>query len=301
MRTKLLGLLATIAVSSLCFASCGGGAGQTGGKSTTGPDSTNTPGCYLPSDSVGNVGCGVLSSFGDPTADATFGMEVNVQTQFWQGIPATVQVLDDCNGANAFSLPNGNIVYGIRLFQQLVVSYGGDAAPISGVLAHEWGHQVQFDNGWFVSTEPTSRPIELEADAFSGYYMALGETYTWQSISNYLQAVANTGDFNFTDPGHHGTPQERLAAAQLGFQTAEQAAATQTQLAYSDLHQIFSSSISSFSARQSATPEVPSASAKTVLSRLDLQEVYNILDGSTRGRDRVIRRTPELKNLYPTL
>jgi hypothetical protein len=44
-----------------------------------------------------------------------------------------------------------------------------------------------------MSSEPTSRPIELEADAFSGFYMALGESYSWTSIDNYFSAVASEG------------------------------------------------------------------------------------------------------------
>jgi hypothetical protein len=36
-------------------------------------------------------------------------------------------------------------------------------------------HALVDVTAWFTSNEPTARPIELEADAFSGYYMALGE------------------------------------------------------------------------------------------------------------------------------
>lgn len=279
---------------------CGtNGSGSTNSGGNGSPGALSTFGCYAPSETTGNAGCGLLNSFGDPNSDATFSTEVGIQGQFWQGIPATVHVLNDCNGPNAFSLPTGDILYGITLFQQLVSSYGGDAAPISGVLAHEWGHQIQFDNGWFTSSEPTSRPIELEADAFSGYYMALGENYSWQSIAAYLDAVASKGDYNFTDPSHHGTPQERLAAAQLGFQTAVQSTQTGTALSYADLHQVFSTSISSFASKQLVIPETASSLAAIVLSRLNAQVVYGILDGTTRGSDAVIPRSPDLKRLYP--
>lgn len=47
--------------------------------------------------------------------------------------------------------------------------------------------------------------------------MALGESYAWGSIDDYFSAVASFEDYNFNDPSHHGTPEERLTAAQLGF------------------------------------------------------------------------------------
>jgi hypothetical protein len=285
-----------------------GGCGSMGGNGGNGTGGGGTSSsalfeCYTPGDASnggGAIGCGVLNSFGDMTADSFFYNEVQNQTAFWNGIPATPLILNDCNGPNAFSLPDGHILYGINLFQLLATAYGEDPAPLSGVLAHEWGHQVQFAGDWMTSNEPTAEPIELEADAFSGYYMALGpDNYPWTSISNYFSAVSSEGDYDFNNPSHHGTPAQRLAAAQLGFQTAVQAAQTNTQFSYSDLHQIFSSQIATFESVSSSVPQVASEKAKIVLSRLDTRIIHGILDGTTRGPDLVIPFTPQLKNLYP--
>jgi hypothetical protein len=257
------------------------------------------PGCYAPSATTSNADCGLANSLGDANADTVFQTEIATQRQFWQGTPANVHPWNDCSGPNAVSLPSGDILYGVNLFQQLVTAYGGDAAPISGVLAHEWGHQIQFDNGWFTSSEPTSRPIELEADAFSGYYMALAESYSWTSIDNYLSAVASKGDYNYTEPTHHGTPQERLAAAQLGFQTALQATQTQTQLTYSDLHQIFSTTIAGFSERQAPAPQSDGSVVSDFLASLDNSQILEILNGISHGKDMSVPHIENREQLYP--
>ena len=284
-----LTLAGTIACSSL-----GGGS-----TSTTSNGDLVFAGCYAPNATTGNVDCGLASTFGDPNSDAAVQAEAANQYQFWTGIPANVHPWNDCSGPNAVSLPSGDILYGVNLFQQLVATYGGDGAPISGVLAHEWGHQVQFDNGWSASSEPTSRPIELEADAFSGFYMALGESYSWTSIDDYFSAIASEGDYNFTDPSHHGTPQERLAAAQLGFETAIESIQTQTPLTYPDLHQIFSTAISGFDEKRVLHTNNQNPIANDVLVHLDSAQILDILNGVSHGKEATVPSFGNRQHLYP--
>jgi hypothetical protein len=289
---------ATITLCAIAFAiGCNGIGGQSTNTNANG--NLVFAGCYTPNANTGNVDCGLASSLGDPNSDTTFQAEVSFQGKFWNGIPANVHPWNDCNGANALSLPSGDILYGVNLFQQLVTAYGGDAAPISGVLAHEWGHQIQFDNGWSASDEPTSRPVELEADAFSGFYMALGESYSWSSIDNYFSAVTSFGDYNFNSPAHHGTPQERLAAAQLGFQTAIQAIQTGTQLTYADLHQIFSTAIVGFSERRIPAAHTQSQVVSQFLAHLDNSEILDILNSVSHGKDVSVPGVENRNRLYP--
>jgi len=276
---------------------CNGVGGQS--TKTTASGDLVFAGCYAPSATSGNVDCGLASTFGDPNSDAAVQAEAANQSYFWSGIPATVYPWNDCSGPNAVSLPTGDILYGVSLFQQLVAAYGGDAAPISGVLAHEWGHQVQFNNGWFMSSEPTSRPIELEADAFSGFYMALGESYSWTSIDNYFSAIASEGDYNFNDPGHHGTPQERLTAAQLGFQTAIQSIQTQTPLTYAELHQIFSTAIQGFAKKRVPDADTRNPIANEFLSQLDTAQLLDILNGVNHGKEAFVPETGNRQHLFP--
>jgi len=100
----------------------------------------------------------------------------------------------------------------------------------SSILAHEWGHQMQFLNfgTWqyplpaFSNTPESTRMTELEADFITGYYLThkRGATYNWKRVEDFLTAFFNIGDCGFESPGHHGTPLERLAAARAGYDLA---------------------------------------------------------------------------------
>ena len=129
--------------------------------------------------------------------------------------------------------------------------------------------------------------------------MALGENFSWSSINNYFAAVANSGDYNFNNPSFHGTPQQRLAAAQLGFQTAYQVLSTGSQLTYTDLHQIFSSNIGGFSDRKAPSPLSVGSAAAGILSRLDHDQILEILNGTSRGKDIALPSVANRELLYP--
>lgn len=100
----------------------------------------------------------------------------------------------------------------------------------SSILAHEWGHQIQFLNteNWeypipaFSNTPESTRMTELEADFITGYYLThkRGATYNWKRVEDFLSAFFNIGDCGFENPGHHGTPAQRLAAAKAGYDLA---------------------------------------------------------------------------------
>jgi predicted metalloprotease len=105
----------------------------------------------------------------------------------------------------------------------------GDVAP-QAILAHEFGHQVQFAIGTFdnpISSDPAenTRRTELMADAYSAYYLshARGATMQWKRVQQFLEVFFNIGDCGFSSPGHHGTPIQRMAAAQWGYDLANNA------------------------------------------------------------------------------
>ena len=100
----------------------------------------------------------------------------------------------------------------------------------SSILAHEWGHQIQFLNydnrvypiPAFDNTPESTRMTELEADFITGYYLThkRGATYNWKRIEQGLQAFFEIGDCGFGSDGHHGTPNQRLASAKAGYELA---------------------------------------------------------------------------------
>ncbi|MFI9602008.1 hypothetical protein ACIHCX_19530 [Streptomyces sp. NPDC052043] len=83
------------------------------------------------------------------------------------------------------------------------------------VMAHEFGHQVQYSDNLFetdiTDEAEATRRTELMADAFGTYFMvhkrgeSLNKAYTLQD----LQTFYNVGDCSFSNPGHHGTPNQR--------------------------------------------------------------------------------------------
>jgi hypothetical protein len=104
----------------------------------------------------------------------------------------------------------------------------GDVAP-QAIFAHEFAHQIQFQRGYqlpssFTAPERT-RYTELMADAMSAYYLthSRGGTLRQKRVEEFLQVFYQIGDCAFTNSGHHGTPNQRLAAARFGFEVADQA------------------------------------------------------------------------------
>ncbi len=89
----------------------------------------------------------------------------------------------------------------------------------SMVIAHEFGHQLQYTYGLPSVTESTARPNELEADGYAGYYLRKPSGYNATSFT----AIAAASDFAFalgdysTSADHHGTPPQRRSAVRLGF------------------------------------------------------------------------------------
>ncbi len=132
---------------------------------------------------------------------------------------------------NAFAQPTFNfppygvvpfkIVMGDGILQANTAIGYGDVAP-QAILAHEYGHQVQFQVGVFTdeSSPEATRRTELMADAFSVYFLAhpKGAAIPWQQARQFLLVFYNVGDCQFTSDGHHGTPWQRLNAAEWAYQ-----------------------------------------------------------------------------------
>ncbi|MEV4314117.1 hypothetical protein [Actinocrispum sp. NPDC049592] len=98
---------------------------------------------------------------------------------------------------------------------------GLDDVAGKAILAHEFGHQVQFQKGLTQTTltgPEASRRLELMADAFGSYYLthARGATLRWKRVQEFLQIFYQLGDCQFAAASHHGTPLQRLHAAEWG-------------------------------------------------------------------------------------
>lgn len=108
----------------------------------------------------------------------------------------------------------------------------GDVAP-QAIHMHEYAHHIQFQNGYFNDAYRTSLPTaaertrytELMADAMSAYYLThkRGATMNAKRVRQFLEVFYQIGDCSFASNGHHGTPNQRMAAAEWGFDLADKA------------------------------------------------------------------------------
>lgn len=100
----------------------------------------------------------------------------------------------------------------------------GDFA-VAFVVAHEYAHNVQAEVGIFGAKLPTVN-TELHADCLAGmwansaYYKGILEA---GDIEEGIAATQVLGDFEFSNPDHHGTPDQRTAAFMTGYNTGSSA------------------------------------------------------------------------------
>ncbi len=95
---------------------------------------------------------------------------------------------------------------------------GLDATAPRSILAHEYAHQVQRAKALVdfpLMAPEANRRSELMADAFSTYFMThkRGQAINDHKVLQDEQSFYNVGDCDFDYPGHHGTPNQRLAAS----------------------------------------------------------------------------------------
>jgi hypothetical protein len=122
------------------------------------------------------------------------------------------------------------IVYGSGLIRALQSMGYGKVGPRS-VLAHEFGHHIQFDRKLIASPlrkAEAGRRVELMADTFATYFVGhrkgLKASATLQNQS--VASFKLVGDCGFDDSSHHGTPNQRAAAASFGIQLADSSGST---------------------------------------------------------------------------
>ena len=182
----------------------------------------------------GMLGRETSTTLGNAVYDRKMREEVANQRRFFQGVPAEVVILDEKHVLlrNAYANANGKIYFGKNMFYYTIRRY--NELAVAGILAHEWGHRVQYTFGFH--KDLANPELELEADAMSGYYMALNKGFEWAHIHGYFASTMSTGDYDVESPRHHGTPNQRVAAAYLGVQLAIESVNTDHAFTYEELH-----------------------------------------------------------------
>ncbi|MHA6280220.1 M48 family metalloprotease [Salinimicrobium sp. CAU 1759] len=149
--------------------------------------------------------------------------------------------------SDGYASHNGRIVIGDGLVQLFAETGLEEEIVWTGILSHEWAHQIQFQHIdlWypvaFESAAERTRTLELEADFFSGYYMThkRGATYNWKRAEEFFELFYQAGDCSFEFEQHHGTPLQRKQASFEGYLLAHAAKKKGHILSPQELHDHF--------------------------------------------------------------
>ncbi|MCT2564545.1 metalloprotease [Chryseobacterium herbae] len=140
----------------------------------------------------------------------------------WGRSNPTLRFVDDPSNFNstynAISYSTGKIYYGYAIYAD-AKNKGGDIVNAM-ILAHEYGHQLQYIFNLPTVNESTARPNELEADGFAGYYLRRPNGYNktnFAEIAAAYEFAQSIGDYQTNSANHHGTPPQRRSAVRLGF------------------------------------------------------------------------------------
>jgi hypothetical protein len=125
---------------------------------------------------------------------------------------------------NAFASPNmsdarypdGTMVLGLKLIQEeCSPSRSGTCVSVAVVMAHEFAHILDFK---YKYVKRGGKIPELFADYMAGVYLHTRElTFSYTDIAEAAQSIFGKGDYDFNNPLHHGTPQERMNALLAGY------------------------------------------------------------------------------------
>lgn len=180
--------------------------------------------------------CAILSTFGTPQEDYAFQSEVNIQASWWNYSVRSVWMIKECAGINAFSTSDHDIAFGTNAYHQVRSQYG-TMVGVQLILAHEWAHQVQFGERFFVPQVPV-RVTELEADMFAGFYLSWARQFNYSQLAQALDLLHSLGSEAYLNKDFHGTPPERKYMGLLGYATAENYKSTGSPPSWVELHNI---------------------------------------------------------------
>jgi hypothetical protein len=180
-------------------------------------------GCALQGfDSNGISSSDIANTSGNQYLDQLIVRELNWLAGTF-GVKPIFFMLNDSDGPNAYAMPkvvdhrfpDGTVLFGFNLMmQEFRSSRTGQGFAIPAIMAHEFAHIVQFKMGVRLPT----KQMELQADILAGWYMANRSNFIMTDATEALYSFFNKGDYNFNDPTHHGTPEERLRAVQIGIE-----------------------------------------------------------------------------------
>lgn len=179
-------------------------------------DEEEEGGCWF-SDAGGSGGLGALSSeSGNGVVDAFCARERDTLNRQFGVVPALFFSTNSTRGAAMASkrqrdesCPDGSVYISTPYLDQMRAEFPKSwQLVVASILAHEWGHILQFKAGekydWMVEKE-------LKADELSGWYLAATRGLdTLDAAKGDLERMfVSAGNLGFKDFEFHGTPSQR--------------------------------------------------------------------------------------------
>jgi hypothetical protein len=168
-------------------------------------------------------------------------------------------------------VPSDKIAMGDGMLEGFRAVGLGDVAP-NAILGHEYGHHIQFDRElfeWPLPGPEESRHAELMADSFGAYHAShrRGSDLNWRRTRQLLKTFYNLGDCLFDNPAHHGTPNQRMRAADWANETADRARPPYRVLPTLTFARLFDRKLPDLVAPDAHETNLPGSSAAGGLSR----------------------------------
>lgn len=158
-------------------------------------------------------------STGNPNLDSLIYNECNHLAIVFTVNP-TLLIIDDLQSPNAFAYRGvtdpgfyGTIYLGINLLRDELFSMDKGNLAVVGIMAHEFAHILQWRN----QSRLFGKYRELHADFLAGYYLGVKNYIPYRDLCAFASSLFTKGDYNFWNPDHHGTPQERVDVMNIGY------------------------------------------------------------------------------------
>ncbi len=193
-------------IGGLVLAPCCRQSSATGKKRT---------GCWLKATDGALQREGLQQSSGNAEIDAFCRTEAKRLDEVF-GLKTELKFFDDRDAPNAFATrdraytdnPDGVVFVGVSLASDLMAKFRPSGGlPLVGVLAHEWGHLLQFSKGFDSNWDVR---FELSADYLAGWYLARTRKDIEKRSDDVANLFASLGSTTlFADPDYHGSPKQR--------------------------------------------------------------------------------------------
>jgi hypothetical protein len=126
----------------------------------------------------------------------------------------------------AFYCPADDTIYISQVLAKQFYDAVGDFG-VAYVVAHEYAHNVQSELGRLSADARTSsKPFELQADCMAGLWGNSAYNagrFDEADVEEAVRTAYAVGDFDYGNPNHHGTPDERREAWLTGFRSGDPA------------------------------------------------------------------------------